>query len=1691
MARTNGGLPTPEQWFGKKAWKSALDESFDDAMKRWRSRGGNGSPFAGGRGNSPFENRWAGAQVSGLDNAEAAAKALDVKGKGQVEEGLLNKGLRLLDRGKSAVVGGVTGAVNDIGRATGNESWVRNTDDGNDDTSDDGFLDRFVAGARGQRTYGGGDFAPLKMDADDSKAERILKGAGAFTVDVLADPLTYMSLGGSVLGKKGASAIVASTTRSFADDLGEEAAESLAKRHFSTRLAATSPVDEATGEVLEQAATRSTRELAGEQLASEAAEAYQRGGARGLRQYMYTSDELTRDQAEKLWRSVPRDVRGGMRVRVPFAKDERGVVKTFGVGDGGGQIAEQIGLGRALDVANDARFALRASKPVRVVADKVGGQLGGEYGKVISGLKNAESNRFTYGQYDSLKRVADAHRAFTHAMSRSSIANLADIGGTLHGDGIDKGVASDAFRRFFNDRAASANLDADTITDVSERAGLAAAQRGFAVLDDLVAQARAAGMEIQELADYVPRVLDDEMRAVMGRNKRNAASTPGGGGLDPRQARDRNVGTELYVADDGTLQIRFLTNAEVNAQRAADGKVPMFSEDPMEMLAAYTRAMTRAVSTKRFEQLIADAGLAAVVTPTVRETIDRSAAVGAANAARETATEVADRLGGFAGRRENNAAWLDDRVQRYSDQVDELTGRLRSEAAQDYVRPDVMAAESAKRGRMAGAARAAGRVDVALDDFAAKAAPQAEKVSAKVAAVQARIERLRTQADQLDAAAAVPFEQTKLGRRLALELDELSTADAAVAKTAAPAPVAAAPTGPSNAALIERQTTLADERIALEGRLPKLRRDNPELGASQVMDAERRIEVLAAEEAALQVQIDANRAARRAAQDAQPAPTTTTAAAVSPARLTKQTEYDQAAAQHAAKAERAATKRATAEALEVTQVTRRGRLDEFAAVRDGEPVLDASTTLGRRARAAQNRSGRAARQVIDENASIEAGKARQLVSRDETRAKLEARLLRVQDRLSRAQVAAAQAGQDAQVARLRQAEILNSVENLRAIADEVATLTGDAQDDAIRVLMDGAEELARIERKVARQLGRSDRPFDAKSVRAVFTTEATLSPAQVRRLEDADLYRVGTGADRLAARDVSLPTSAYYDLGDMWGSDGVRDFVNNYFTKSSGGALAELMDDVYRPLFSLWKTWATVGRGPGYLARNLIGGLWNNHLLDVTAADHVLSTTLAREVSAARKAARAAHPTSESARRAMINDILVGDNGTLRAVTIADDVTLADAYRVMLDEDLYQSTSLLESMSLGGFRLGDDAIDELVRSGRATSSMFDGDDLNIAQRGMNRAADNAWVNTMAGAARASEEWLRGAAVVSGLRRYGRLDNGRPAALLAKLGQFDYADLSAFERNVMRNLIPFYTWSRNNIPLQLRALLTEPGKINRLDSFNEAMRDTFGMQYDDDGNEIDYDALMPLWRRERLAWTVDPSWLTWLPDSVRPDAPMTLGVESPVTDLNQWLPGRPTPAALWEKLSKQGVSGLNPILKTGIENVAKTDLSTGASWDERGMPAPAWAKALGRLPGAGGLINYNDVDDPRIAAWLASTVRNTLPPLGQIENVVVPGVDAALGTNLAAANRGDRFASSLGSFFGVPVSTLTESQLGGEAKSRLDRLSPQIRDAAVRAGIDLDWLDDAVKTAMARTNNNPDAAGALVAEWIAAGMGRRA
>ena len=62
--------------------------------------------------------------------------------------------------------------------------------------------------------------------------------------------------------------------------------------------------------------------------------------------------------------------------------------------------------------------------------------------------------------------------------------------------------------------------------------------------------------------------------------------------------------------------------------------------------------------------------------------------------------------------------------------------------------------------------------------------------------------------------------------------------------------------------------------------------------------------------------------------------------------------------------------------------------------------------------------------------------------------------------------------------------------------------------------------------------------------------------------------------------------------------------------------------------------------------------------------------------------------------------------------------------------------------------------------------------------------------------------------------------------------FDYGDVSPFEQSVLKRFMPFYTWSRKNIPLQLEAIALHPDKINKLNLAKENIQAANNVQVPD-------------------------------------------------------------------------------------------------------------------------------------------------------------------------------------------------------------------------------------------------------------------
>ena len=134
--------------------------------------------------------------------------------------------------------------------------------------------------------------------------------------------------------------------------------------------------------------------------------------------------------------------------------------------------------------------------------------------------------------------------------------------------------------------------------------------------------------------------------------------------------------------------------------------------------------------------------------------------------------------------------------------------------------------------------------------------------------------------------------------------------------------------------------------------------------------------------------------------------------------------------------------------------------------------------------------------------------------------------------------------------------------------------------------------------------------------------------------------------------------------------------------------------------------------------------------------------------------------------------------------------------------------------------------DEAVNRGVYEAGMY-GQDLGEAalrQSNIPGATDWKGINKAFAAGKAVENNARLALFIDSIRKGTKGVKGRVpvseevldnAAMNVRGTLFDYSDLSDVERRYMKRLMPFYTWTRKNIPAQLAGLVKRPDRANKL------------------------------------------------------------------------------------------------------------------------------------------------------------------------------------------------------------------------------------------------------------------------------------
>ena len=199
-----------------------------------------------------------------------------------------------------------------------------------------------------------------------------------------------------------------------------------------------------------------------------------------------------------------------------------------------------------------------------------------------------------------------------------------------------------------------------------------------------------------------------------------------------------------------------------------------------------------------------------------------------------------------------------------------------------------------------------------------------------------------------------------------------------------------------------------------------------------------------------------------------------------------------------------------------------------------------------------------------------------------------------------------------------------------------------------------------------------------------------------------------------------------------------------------------------------FKTWAIFT--PGFHSRNFLGGMANNFLADV---DLGRTAEFTKQYVQFRRMVSKGTPIAEAAETIAKNN---GRNGE----------AFAEAVRFGAVGTGGQTSEVADAFEEVGSKLPFLNKPQGFVNNSATRQSF-------------RAASNI------------EDTLRGTLFMDRI-----IKGSTPDQALADVAKFhfDYDDLSQAERQIARRVVPFYTWSRKNFPLQLEGMLTRPRLYNR-------------------------------------------------------------------------------------------------------------------------------------------------------------------------------------------------------------------------------------------------------------------------------------
>jgi hypothetical protein len=524
---------------------------------------------------------------------------------------------------------------------------------------------------------------------------------------------------------------------------------------------------------------------------------------------------------------------------------------------------------------------------------------------------------------------------------------------------------------------------------------------------------------------------------------------------------------------------------------------------------------------------------------------------------------------------------------------------------------------------------------------------------------------------------------------------------------------------------------------------------------------------------------------------------------------------------------------------------------------------------------------------------------------------------------------------------------------------------------------------------------------------------------------------------------------------NLFANSSVTEFMAKiYQAENKTDEFEKIISDYLDPITALWKTAVTVGRGPGYVATNIIGGMWMNYLGNVSIKNVKLAGEVLLKINNNLRKIEKENPLrpydvnlkeAEKAVQAELGKIKIGDKTLFEL--IQEFYSMGGFYAT-------ETQFTLERVAQGGIEVPLQAYKRTGALQRSYSTEPQSKTEEKYREFINFLLTNRFQSSLNNMSQSSEIFLRLSAFLDGYEKYGDL---YAAMANVNLLHFDYQDLSSAEEWV-RRFVPFYTWSRNNVPAQIRALVMQPGKLQRAFYANEEFQNAYGV--DDDYS----------WLNQVLPEYVEIS------DGFASrfefgDNNIGFYLKLPYEDVNRMFQikgGVPLPRG-------RELANMLGLFTTPIEIASGVDLSTGAPFSEYGAPVSPAYNLLKFLPGTD---VYTDAQgQTRMNAGVAKALQDFIPQLSVAESVVsgATAIPQLAGVNvpegLVGKSRQERALTDLlnvtgvAPIFGVSAVTLTPQTLSGAVRGRVERQRGGITKLASSGKYDTDFIRERLRAGM--------------------------